>query len=112
MCSSDLKLRGIAFGGDRPSPALPDLPLIKQWLPKYSVSNWFGMVGPGKLPQNITLALNAALQKAVADPAANARLVEHGAEILAGPLDRFQSEIATYRANWGQVIRAANIRAE
>lgn len=106
------KLRGIAFGGDRASPALPDLPLIKQWLPQYSVSNWFGIVGPGRLPPHITAALNSALQRAVAEPAAQARLTDAGAEILAGSTERFNSEIASYRANWSAVIRAANIRAQ
>ena len=106
------KLRGIAFGGDKASPALPDLPLIKQWLPKYSVTNWFGICGPGAMPANIAQAWNAALNRAIAEATAQARLIEHGAEILGGSLERFRGEIATYRANWGNVIRAANIRAE
>ena len=106
------KLRGIAFGGSRTAPSLPDLPLIKQWLPQYDVNNWFGLVGPGKLPAHITTALNAAIQKAVSDPAVRTRLSEHGADILAGPVERFNAEIASYRANWGAVIRSANIRAD
>jgi tripartite-type tricarboxylate transporter receptor subunit TctC len=106
------KLRGIAFGGDRVSPALPELPLIKQWLPKYSVTNWFSMVGPGRLPPQITTALNAALQKAIADPAVQKRLTDNGVEILGGSVEQFRSEISTYRANWSSVIRAAGIRAE
>jgi tripartite-type tricarboxylate transporter receptor subunit TctC len=105
-------LRGVAFGGDRAAPALPNLPLIKQWLPRYSVSNWFGIVGPGRLPAPIASAGNMALQKVLAEPAVQARMAEHGAEILVGPLDRFAAEIASYRANWGEVIRAAGIRAE
>ena len=106
------KLRGIAFGGDRASPALADLPLIKQWLPKYSVSNWFGIVGPGHLPANITAAWNAALQKAASEPSVQARLADLGAEVLAGSTERFNAEIADYRANWTRVIRSAGIRAE
>jgi tripartite-type tricarboxylate transporter receptor subunit TctC len=106
------KLRGVAFGGDRASPALPDLPLIKQWLPNYSVTNWFSIVGPGRMPPNILSAWNAALQKALADPAAQARLLEHGVEILGGTVEKFNAEIATYRKNWAAVIKSANIRAE
>ena len=82
------KLRGIAFGGDSAAPALPDLPLIKQWLPQYSVTNWFGMVGPGKLPAHITSALNAALQKAIATPASQHRLIENGIAILGGSVEK------------------------
>jgi len=106
------KLRAIAFGGDRASPALPDLPLVRQWLPKYSVSNWFGIVGPGHLSPNITAAWNAALQKAASEPSVQARLADLGAEVLAGSTERFNAEIAEYRANWTRVIRAAGIRAE
>jgi len=106
------KLRGVAFGGERASPALPDLPLIKQWLPNYSVTNWFGIVGPGRMPPNILSAFNGALQKALADPAVQARLLEHGVEVLGGSVEKFNAEIATYRANWAAVIRSANIRAE
>ena len=106
------KLRGLAFGGDRAAPALPDLPLIKQWLPKYSVSNWFSIVGPGQLPPNIASAWNAALQKGLAEPAMQSRLTELGAEVLVGSTERFNAEIATYRANWAGVIRSAGIKAE
>jgi len=106
------KLRGVAFGGERASAALADIPLIKQWLPKYSVSNWFGIVGPGHLPLHITAAWNAALQKAASDPVVQSRLADLGAEVLSGSTERFNAEIAEYRANWTRVIRAAGIRAE
>ena len=105
-------MRGVAFGGDRAATVLPDLPLIKQWLPNYSVSNWFGIVGPGRLPAPIAAAWNSALQKVMADPVVQARLVDNGVEILAGPIDRFNADIAAYRSNWSEVIRAAGIRAE
>jgi tripartite-type tricarboxylate transporter receptor subunit TctC len=106
------KLRAIAFGGDRPAPAFPDLPLIKQTLPKYSVSNWFSFAGPGNMPPAIVGAWNAALQKAAADPAVLQRFAELGAEPLAGPHDQFMQLIATYRSNWAGVIKSANIRAD
>jgi tripartite-type tricarboxylate transporter receptor subunit TctC len=106
------RLRGVAFAGDRAAPSLPDLPLIKQWLPNYSVSNWFSIVGPGHLPANITAAWNAALQKGLADPVMQSRLTELGAELLVGSIERFHGEIAAYRTNWAGVIRSAGIRAE
>ena len=106
------KVRGVAFAGDRTAPALPDLPLIKQWLPKYSVSNWFSIVGPGRMPPNILKAWNAAIDKALAEATTRARLTDLGVEILGGSVEKFNADIATYRANWAAVIRSANIRAE
>lgn len=104
-------LRGVAFGGSSAAPALPDLPLIKQWLPEYDVSNWFGICGPGGLPPQILSAWNAALQQALADPQVRARMTDGGIEILGGPVSEFQERIAKDSRRWTEVIRAADIRA-
>ncbi len=104
--------RGVAFGGGVAAPALPDLPLIKQWLPEYDVSNWFGFCGPGRLPAEILGAWNAALRQALADPQVRPKLIDGGIEILGGPLGEFEARIARDRRRWAEVIRAANIRAE
>ena len=104
-------LRAIAFGGGSAAPALPDLPLIKRWLPQYDVSNWFGFCGPGRMPAEILAAWNAALQTALADPPTRARMVDAGMEILGGPVASFNTLIAADRQRWGGVIQAANIRA-
>jgi tripartite-type tricarboxylate transporter receptor subunit TctC len=105
-------LRAIAFGGSTAAPALPDLPLIKQWLPGYDVSNWFGFCGPGRLPPEILAAWNAALQAALADPPTRARMVEAGMEIMGGPVASFTNLIAADRQRWGGVIQAAGIRGD
>jgi len=104
-------LRAIAFGGSGPAPALPDLPLIRQWLPEYDVSNWFGFCGPGGMPAEILDAWNAALRRALAEEATRTRMVEAGMEILGSPVAEFQAMIARDRQRWGEVIRAAGIRA-
>lgn len=104
-------LRAIAFGGSSAAPALPDLPLIRQWLPDYDVSNWFGFCGPGRMPAEILAAWNAALRQALADPQTRSRMVDAGMEILGGPPEAFNQRIARDRQRWGGVIRAAGIRA-
>ena len=104
-------LRAIAFGGANASPELPGLPLIKQWLPDYDVSNWFGFCGPGKLPAKILAAWNAALQAALADQQTRGRMVAAGMEILGGSVATFNDRIALDRRRWREVIRAAGISA-
>lgn len=102
-------LRGIAFAGEHAAPALPNLPLIKQWLPNYNISNWFGIVGPGRLPPDITRAWNTALQDIMRDPTTQKRMTENGLEVLSGPTDSFIAQIAKDRERWGEVIKAAGI---
>ncbi|MBX9595393.1 MAG: tripartite tricarboxylate transporter substrate binding protein [Roseomonas sp.] len=105
-------LRGIAFGGGGAAPALPDLPLIKQWLPRYDVSNWFGFCGPGRMPAEILAGWNGALQAALADPSTRGKMVEAGMDIMGGPVASFTNLIVADRQRWGGVIQAAGIRAD
>ena len=104
-------LRAVAFGGSAPAPALPDLPLIRQWLPDYDVNNWFGFCGPGGMPAEILDAWNAALRQALAEEPTRSRMTEAGMEILGGPVAEFEAMIARDRRRWGEVIRGADIRA-
>jgi tripartite-type tricarboxylate transporter receptor subunit TctC len=104
-------LRAIAFGGNRAAPELPDVPLIKQWLPEYEVSNWFSFCGPGGMAPELQQAWNAALLEGLRNPQIRARMTESGMEILGGTIAEFQARIAADRQRWGAVIREAGISA-
>jgi tripartite-type tricarboxylate transporter receptor subunit TctC len=105
-------VRAIAHAGDRPASVLPELPLVCQFLPGYSAANWFGFVGSARLPAEIVAAWNAMLRQALADPTVRQRMAEQGMEALDTSVEQFTAQVATERRRWGEVIRAANIRAE
>jgi tripartite-type tricarboxylate transporter receptor subunit TctC len=105
-------LMPIAFGGPKPSPLFPKLPLISNWLPEYQVSNWFGIVGPAELPGNWVNYWSRALNAAMRDPKFVQLMGDNGMEILAGTPEEFKATIAADRKRWGEVIRSAGIRAE
>ncbi|MES3003689.1 MAG: tripartite tricarboxylate transporter substrate binding protein [Pseudomonadota bacterium] len=106
------QLRGIAFGGERASPQLPDLPLISKTLPDFNMSNWFGIIAPAHLPEPIMTSLSRAIQTALADPAVVKRLADLGAEPMSMTQPQFLKLIEADRKRWGDVIRAGNIKAE
>ena len=105
-------VRAIAFGAAKASPLFPDLPLVNAVVPDFKIGNWFGLVGPAKLPADIVAKWNAALDKVAADPDFQARMAKNGLEIIVGPPARLQGLIAADSARWGEVIRGAGIRAE
>jgi tripartite-type tricarboxylate transporter receptor subunit TctC len=105
-------LRAIAFGAPRPSPILPELPLISATVPGFTVRNWFGIAGPGGMPKPVLDRWLAALQQVNTDPVFQRRLAENGMESLIGDPDSFRSTIQEDRRRWDEVIRAANIRAD
>ncbi len=108
----DGSLRLLAFAGAEPSPLFPNTPLIRDTLPAYAVSNWLGLAGPAGLPAPVIAAWDAALRRAAADPTLQRRLTENGIQPLAEDQAAFRATIAADRARWGEVIRAARIRAD
>ena len=106
------QIRPIAFAGERAAPELPHVPLIKQWLPSYSVTNWFGIVAPARLPPAVLQAWSQALQQVLADSDTRTRMTELGMEIMGGSPQAFQARIDQDRQRWSAVIKSANITLE
>ncbi len=105
-------VRAIAFGAPNVSPLFPELPLISRDLPGFTIRNWFGIAGAPNLPPAILAKWNAALRQVAADPDFQRRMTENGMEIIVGSPEEFVATIAADRATWGEVIRAAAIKAD
>ncbi len=102
----------VAFGAPKASPLFPGLPLISRWLPDFKIVNWFGLFGPAGLPADLVQFWNRALRAALAKDDVQKRLVESGVESLIGSPADLQTAIATDRVKWGDVIKAAGMRAD
>jgi tripartite-type tricarboxylate transporter receptor subunit TctC len=105
-------VRAIAFGAPRASPLFPELPLISQALPGFSIRNWFGVAGGPNLPPAVLARWNAAIRQVAAQPDFQRRMIENGMEIIVGSPEEFRATIEADRKLWGEVIRAAAIKAD
>jgi tripartite-type tricarboxylate transporter receptor subunit TctC len=93
------------------SDVLPDLPTVGDFVPGYEASSWYGLGAPKGTPNVIIDRLNREINTALADPEMAGRLADLGGTILpASPAD-FSKLIADETEKWGEVIRAANIKA-
>lgn len=107
------KVRMLAISGARRNPAAPDLPTFaEQGLPAYEAYTWNCLFAPAKVPPEVLAALNAALNKALAASAIQARLASGGSEAL-GPSTPEQADVFARRerAQWVGFIRGLNIAA-
>jgi tripartite-type tricarboxylate transporter receptor subunit TctC len=102
----------IAFGSPRQSPMFPDLPLISQFVPGYSVVNWFGVFGSRGLPADLTELWNKALRAAVAKADVQKRFLENGMDTIIGSPADLKATIVADRKKWAEVIQEAGIRAD
>ena len=104
------KLRALAVTTATRSEVLPDLPTLRDFVPGYEASTWFGIVAPTNTPTEIIEKLNNAINAGLADPKIKVRLAEMGGMLLAGSPADFGKLIAEETDKWGQVIRTANIK--
>ena len=64
------QLRAIAYTGSKPFPAFPDVPLLRDTLPDFTLpSSWGMFYAPAKTPPEIVDKLNAAVRHALDEPA-------------------------------------------
>jgi len=106
------KLRALAVTTAMRSGALPDIPTVAEFVPGYEASIWWGVGVPKDTPAGIVEKLNKEINAGLADPKIKARLTELGGTALAGSPTEFGKLIADETEKWGNVIRAANIKAE
>ena len=102
----------IAFGSPRQSPMFPDLPLISQFVPGYSVVNWFAVFGSRGLPADLTELWNKALRAAVAKPDVQKRFLDNGMDTIIGSPADLKATIVADRKKWAEVIKEAGMRAD
>lgn len=105
-------LRPLAIGAARRSALVPSLPtLIEEGVPDYDSTSWFGLFARAGAPAAAILAINAAVNEALRDPALAARLTGMGVEPVGGTPDAFRSYVTRRFEETGALIRAAGITA-
>ncbi len=102
----------VAFGAPRQSPMFPKLPLISQYLPGFSVVNWFAVFGSKGLPTDLVDFWNKALRTAVAKPEVQKRFEESGMDTIIGSPADLKATIVADRKKWAEVIKEAGMRAD
>ena len=70
------QLRALGISSATRSEAMPDLPTIRESVPGYEVSSWFGIGAPRNTPADVTDRLNKEINAGLADPKIKARLAD------------------------------------
>ena len=76
------------------------------------LSGWYGFLAPAKTGAAQINRLNAELRKALAHSDVRQRLLEFGADVVAGTPAEFGVFLRAEIAKWGKVVREANIQPE
>jgi tripartite-type tricarboxylate transporter receptor subunit TctC len=107
------RLKGIAVGSAKRSPAAPEIPTVAEsGVPGFQYVTWYGLLGPAALPKDIVSKLNAETVRALKDKELAQRLMREGAEPAPMSPDEFAKFMRAEYDQWRKTIVAAKIKIE
>lgn len=105
------KLKALAVAGSERSPSLPNVPTIAEsGLKGYAVDPWFGVYGPAKVDPAIVAKLNAAINRALSDPAVKDKLVQAGFTPKGSTAQDFEALTQSEYRRLGDAARKAQMQ--
>ncbi len=105
------KLRALAHGGTKRSPAAPEVPTVAESIPGFQCATWYALIAPGSMPKPILAKLNGDMVKMINEPAFSKRIIDQGQEPKATTSAELGAFIREESTRWSGVLKAAGIKA-
>ncbi len=107
------KLRALAVTSKKRLAILPEVPTVAESGYKdFEAVDWKVIVAPAGTPADVVKRLNAAVAKALTQPAMIAQLAAEGSTPMSGSPEQVARYIKAEQAEWGKLIRDAGIKLE
>jgi tripartite-type tricarboxylate transporter receptor subunit TctC len=103
------KLRALAVGSPKRSPALPDVAAIAELLPGFDGDAWHGIFAPAGTPNEVVNRVSADVAKIMRMPEIQRRLADLGLQPVGSTPQEFASLLKKDYDKWGEVIRKNGI---
>ncbi|HLQ93391.1 MAG TPA: tripartite tricarboxylate transporter substrate binding protein [Xanthobacteraceae bacterium] len=106
------KLRALAVTTAARSPALPDVPVVAEFVPGYEASAWFGIGVPKGTPAAIIERLNREINSGLADPKVRDKLVDLGGMLMGGTPADFGKVVVEETEKWAKVVKFSGAKPD
>ena len=107
------RLRAIAIGSPKRSPALPEVPTVAEsGYPGFDVGAWNGILAPAATPAVIVNRLAAEIAKVAKNPEAKEKASSQGAELVSMTPQEFSDYIKKMTGHFAKVVKATGMRPD
>ena len=106
------RLKPLAVLGPKRTALLPEVPTVGESLPGYALTNWFGLLVPSAVSKDIISKIHADVTKVLREAEIRKRIEDLGADVVGNTPEEFGAAMRAESAQWAEIIKAANIKAE
>jgi tripartite-type tricarboxylate transporter receptor subunit TctC len=107
------RAKALATTGAKRAALMPDVPTVAEsGYPGYEALNWYGFLGPARMPKDVVERMNREIVRALANPDAVAALHKTGVEPSSSTPADFGRYIEREYRTWGKVVKEAGIKAQ
>jgi tripartite-type tricarboxylate transporter receptor subunit TctC len=107
------KLRALAVGSPKRSPALPEISTVAELgYPGFEVALWLGVLAPAGTPKPIIDRLNRELVAIVATPDFKAAMDKNGADATSNTPEQFANLIQSEVGKYGNIVKKLGIKLD
>jgi len=103
------KLKALAVGSAKRSPAAPEIPTVAESVPGFEYVTWYGLFVPSATPRAIVARLNEAVTKSLRLPALDQQLRQQGSEPQPTTPEAAATFMKAEHARWSKVVKATGL---
>jgi tripartite-type tricarboxylate transporter receptor subunit TctC len=108
----DGRARILGVGASERIPLLPNLPTMAELGTPVDAANWFGLLGPARMPAEVAARLSQVAGQALATQAVQQIFRVQAAVPVTTTPEEMRAFIAADRERWAVLVRELNIRLE
>ncbi|QJR13717.1 Bug family tripartite tricarboxylate transporter substrate binding protein [Usitatibacter palustris] len=106
-------LTAIAVSSVKRSRSMPEVPTVaERGFPGFEAGSWFGIFAPKGTPREAIDALNKAVNEIIQEKVVEARMVEEGADPMAGSPERFGAFVKSEYEKWRVVVQQSGAKVD
>ena len=107
------RLRALGISSAQRVPSAPDMPTVaEQGLPGFETGSFQGVVGPGGMPRETVVKVNAELGRILATAEMRERFAKQGTEVRTGTPESLGQWLKTEQARWARVVKESGAKFE
>jgi tripartite-type tricarboxylate transporter receptor subunit TctC len=104
------RLRALAVTGPKPTPLVPGVPTVAEsGVPGFNMTSWWGIFGPGGMPQPIVTQLNSELTRILRTAEVQKTFATLGVDAATSTPEELSAMVKTEVGKYGKLIQSIGI---